>query len=219
MSSVQKTYVFTPSADIKRIARQKFYAALDKRREMTPVSVFLRLISRPATWATVVVVLVLAIVGTTVIRPAISPPMLVSSPEGNFAFLISDEANDIGDFENLYVTISKVGLQATGSGKWIEFEPETKTIDLTQLLGEQSQEIWRGDLPEGQYSQVFIYVSKVSGKLKATGQTIDVKLPSNKLQMSKSFEITADTITSFTFDITVISAGNNGEIHSQATDR
>jgi len=210
MHGVQEAYTFTPSVDTKRIARQNFYTALDKRRQMTPVLSFLRLISRPAVWATVAI-LVLAVVGTLVIRPALSPPTLVSNPEGNFAFLISDEVNDIGDFENLNVTISRVGLQAAGSEKWIEFTPETKTVDLTQLQGEQSQEIWRGDVPSGQYSQVFIYVSKVRGKLKATGQTIEVKLPSSKLHISSPFEVTADTVTSFTFDITVVATGNNGK--------
>ena len=208
---VQKTYAFIPSTDAKRVSRQKFHAALDKRRQMTPVFSFFKLISRPVVWAAVAA-LVLAIVGIWGIRPALNPPELVSSPEGNFAFLISDEANDIGDFDSLNVTISRVGLQAAGnSEKWIEFTPEINTVDLTQLQGEQSQEIWRGNIPAGQYSQVFIYVSGVKGKLKATGQTIEVKLPSSKLHISKPFEVATDTVTSFTFDITVVATGNNGK--------
>ncbi len=211
MCGVQKAYAFTLSVDAKRVARQKFLAALDKRRQTTPVSAFFKLISQPAVWATVAL-LALAIIGTQVVRPALNPPALVSSPEGNFAFLVSDEPNDIGDFESLNVTISRVGLQTAGnSEEWIEFMPEIKTVDLTQLQGEQSQRIWRGNVPVGQYSQVFIYVSEVKGKLKATGQTIIVKLPSNKLQISKPFKITTDTVTSFTFDITVVATGNKGK--------
>ena len=84
-------------------------------------------------------------------------------------------------------------------------------MDLTQLQGEQSQEIWRGNAPAGQYSQVYIYVSEVKGKLESTGQIIDVKLPSSKLRISMPFEVTVDTITSFTFDITVVATGNNGK--------
>ena len=208
---VREVYTFTPSAHAKRVSRQKFHAALEQRRLMTPVSAFLKLISRPVVWAAVAV-LILAIVGIWGIRPALNPPELVSSPEGNFVFLISDEANDIGDFDSLNVAISRVGLQTAGnSEKWIEFTPEIKTVDLTQLQGEQSQEIWRGNVPAGQYLQVFIYVSEVKGKLKLTGQTIEVKLPSSKLHISKPFEITADTVTSFTFDITVVATGNNGK--------
>lgn len=211
MCGVQEVYTFTPSADAKRVARQKFHAALDKRQQMTPVSTFFKLISRPAVWATVTV-LVLTIVGIWGIRPALNPPMLVSSPEGNFAFLISDEPNDIGDFESLNVTISRVGLQAAGnSDDWIEFTPEINTVDLTHLQGKHSQEIWRGNVPAGQYSQVFIYVSEVKGKLKSTGQIIEVKLPSSKLHISNLFEVATDTVTSFTFDITVVATGNNGK--------
>lgn len=210
MHDVQKTYTFTPSADSKRAARQKLHAALGKRRQVTPVLSFFKVISRPAVWATVAV-LVLAIVGTLVIRPLFNPQTLISSPDGNFAFLISDEPNDIGDFESLNVTIFRVELQAAGSVKRLEFTPKTKTVDLTQLQGEQSQEIWQGNVPAGQYSQVCIYVGEVKGKLESTGQTVDVKLPSNRLRISMPFEVTADAVTSFTFDITVVATGNNGK--------
>ena len=210
MHNVQKIYTFTPSADTKRAARQKFHAAMDKRRQMRSVPSFIRVISRPAVWATVAV-LVLAIVSVLVIRPVLNPPTLVPNPDGNFAFLISDEPNDIGDFESLNVTISRVGLQAAGSVRRFEFTPETRTVDLTQLQGEQSQEIWRGNAPEGRYSQVYINVSEVKGKLQSTGQIVDVKLPSSKLRLSMPFEVAADTVTSFTFDITVMATGNNGK--------
>lgn len=169
MAGVKDVYTFTPSADAKRAARQKFYAALDKRHQTSKASAFIRFISRPAFW-TAVAVLVLAIVGVWRILPLFSPPLLTPSPEGNFAFLISDEPNDIGDFESLNVTISKVGLQPAGSDNWSEFVPEIKTVDLTQLQGAQSQEIWRGNVPPGEYSQVLVYVISVKGKLKSTGK-------------------------------------------------
>lgn len=210
MHAVQETYTFTPSADTRRAARQKFHAALDKRSHRTSVWSFLGAIPRPAIWATAAV-LVLAIVGALIIRPIINPPTLIPSPDGNFAFFISDEPNDIGDFESLNVTISRVGLQAAGSLKRLEFAPETKTVDLTQLQGEQSRAIWRGNVTTGQYSHVYIYVSEVTGKLESTGQIVDVKLPGGKLHISMPFEVTADTVTSFTFDITVVATGNNGK--------
>ena len=210
MHDVQKTCTFAPSADTKRAARQKFHAALGKQRQMTPVLSFFKVIPRPAVWATVTV-LVLIIVGTLVIRPILNPPTLVPSPDGNFAFLISDEPNDIGDFESLNVTISRVGLQAAGSVKRLEFTPEVETVDLTQLQGEQAQEIWRGNVPAGQYSHVYIYVSEVRGRLESKGQIVDVQLPSGKLHISMQFEITVDRVTSFTFDITVVASGNNGK--------
>jgi hypothetical protein len=207
---VRKTYGFVPSPDAKRAARQKFHAALEKRQQATRASLFLSIVSRPAVWATVTV-LVLALVAILVVRPLLNSQTLVPSAGGNFAFLISDEPNDIGDFASLNVTISRVELQPQGSGKRLQFAPEAKTVDLTQLQGEQSQEIWRGDVPEGQYAHIVIYIDEVEGKLNSTGEIINVRLPSNKLQISMSFGITTDTVTSFTFDITVVKAGNGGK--------
>ena len=210
MHDVRKTYAFTPSADTKRAARQRFHAALDRQGQTSTLSSFFKVIPRPAVWATIAV-LVLAVIAILVIQPVLNPLTVVPSPEGNFAFLISDEPNDVGDFESLNVTISRVVLQGAGSLKRVEFTPEIETVDLTQLQGEQSQEIWRGNVPAGQYSHVVIYVSEVTGKLASTGQIVDVKLPSSKLHMSMLFDVTDDTVTSFTFDITVVATGNNGK--------
>lgn len=220
MVDIRKAGIFMPSVDAKRQSRTKFQAALDKRYRTMPVPAFLKFISRPAVWTAVTVIVFIA-AGIWVVRPALSPPpptgpenppVLVSNPDGNFAFFISDEPNDIGGFENLNVTISRVSLQTAGnSGERVDFIPVIKTVDLTQLQGAQSQEIWRGNVPAGQYSQVFIDVSDVTGKLNATGQTILVKLPSSKLHISKTFEVVADKVTGFTFDITVVETGNKGE--------
>jgi Domain of unknown function (DUF4382) len=212
VNSVKDTYAFTPSDTARRAARDKLYAALDKRRQKALAISFSGLFSRPAVWATAVAVLALIIIGIWVIRPALNQPLLVSSPEGNFAFLISDEPNDIGDFQSLNITISRVSLQpASNSENRVEFKPDIQTVDLTRLQGEASREIWRGNVPPGQYTGIIIEVSDVVGKLTATGKTIEVKLPSNKLHLSKPFDVTADAFTSFTYDITVIATGNNGK--------
>jgi hypothetical protein len=209
MHDVQKTYTFTPSAETKRAARQEFQAALGKQRQMNPVLSFFKVIPRPAVWATVAV-LVLAIVGTLVIQSVLNPPALVPSPDGNFAFLISDEPSDINDFENFDITILRVELQAADSNERLEFRPEVETVDLTQLQGDEFQEIWRGHVPAGQYSHLHIYVSEVKGKLELTEQTIDVKVPGGVVHMPIPFEITVDMVTIYTLDITVVEAGNSG---------
>jgi hypothetical protein len=136
------------------------------------------------------------------------------STEGNFVFLISDDVNAIADFESLTVSISKVGLALDGdSGQSVEFEPEVEEVDLTLVQGDKTQEIWRGDIPEGQYTKAVIYVDAAYGILKETGQRVEVKLPSQKLQIPNEFQVTADTITSFTYDLTVVAAGGpQGEV-------
>ncbi len=129
----------------------------------------------------------------------------------NFQFLISDDVNAIDQFSSLLVTISRIGLQQGGeSGKWIEVPPQVPTVDLTLLQGENALSIWSGTVPDGVYTKVFVYVDSVQGVLASDpGQFIDVKLPSNKLQLSKTFEIAPDAApVSFVYDLTVIAAGN-----------
>jgi len=224
MSQTKEAYAFTPSVSAKGTARQRFTAAWQKLEEKRQAKQpwFVRAFARPATWATVAAVLVVLIVTFVGIRPALSPVLPITptpSPEGNFVFLISDEVNAIGDFSSLTVTVSKIGLQQQDGGKWVEFQPEIAEVDLTQVQGDAVQEVWQGDIPAGQYSQVFIYVDNVRGVLEATGQTVEVKLPSHKLHISKLFEVTTDTITSFTYDLTVVARGNQQYILKPQVDQ
>jgi hypothetical protein len=210
MYDIQKNYGSAPSADAKRAARRKLYAALGRRHRTTPVWSLFKPVSRPAIWATVAV-LTLAVVGTLVVRSVLNPPVLSPSPDGNFVFLISDKPGDINDFENFDVTISEVKLQPAGSKEWLKLTPEIETVDLTQVQGEQSQEIWRGNVPAGQYSRLRIYVSETKGSLKSTGQTIDVKVPGNVAYMPIPFEVTNDAVTIYTFGITVVGVADEGK--------
>ena len=201
MLQTQGAYSFEPEANAKREARQRFDVALlrleQRRREKQ--SLFPRVFARPRAWATAATVLLILAGGYFGLRLLEQPIVPLPNPEGNFVFLISDEVNAIGDFDSLNITISKIGLKLGGdSGRWVEFEPEVKEADLALLPGDKTQEIWRGNIPEGQYSSVFIQVASVSGVLKDTGQTVVIKLPSVKLHRSKSFQITADAVTSFT---------------------
>jgi hypothetical protein len=148
----------------------------------------------------------------------IPTPTLTPTPGGisrNFRLLISDDANAIEDFEHLYVNISRIGMHhvsATGneSGEWLEFAPEVDVVDLRPLVGESAQAIWSGNVTAGNYTKVFIYVSNVWGNLTDSygNETIEVKLPSNKLHISKPFVVTDDSVTSFVYDIAVVAPGN-----------
>ena len=141
--------------------------------------------------------------------PASTQYIAAASPDGNFAFLVSDDVNAIADFSSVVVYIDHIGLLQDGSsGKWIEFTPETREFDLSLLPGEKTLELWRGTIPEGDYSKVFIYVNRVTGVLLDSGETTDIKVPGNKLQMDLSFQVSSDSVTSFTYDMTIIDSGN-----------
>ena len=63
----------------------------------------------------------------------------------NFRFLISDTENVIDEFQSLEITFNRIGVKRAGeSGKWIEVPPQIPTVDLTQLKGENAQQVWSG---------------------------------------------------------------------------
>ena len=224
MTQTKEAFPFTPSANAKRSARQRFSAAMDKRKQP---SLWERVTAWQPVWAaaaSIVMVLILTIVAlqpTSV--PIEIPPdeplpsgiystiIPASSSDGNFVFFVSDEENAIGDFESLFITIDNVVLLKSGNPEeLVEFTPDVTKFDLTLLPGEKTQELWRGNIPEGSYSKVFAYISEVKGVLKPTGEEINVKLPSGKLQLTHSFQITPDNTTNFTFDITIVKTGQAG---------
>lgn len=201
----------TPAA--KAAARQRFDIAREvrQRRRDQSLPLLARLFGGSRVGIATAAVLLVAIGGYFGLRTLLPEG---TAPEGtvlqdNFAFLVSDEVNAIGDFQSLNVTITRIGLLRGGeSGQWLELEPQVTQVDLTLLQGEDAQAIWKGNVPEGQYTKVFIFVSSVQGVLEETGATVDVKLPSQKLQINSTFEISADSLVSFVYDITVIARGN-----------
>ncbi|HEY31526.1 MAG TPA: DUF4382 domain-containing protein [Dehalococcoidia bacterium] len=215
MTQTKSTYSFTPSNSAKAEARQRFNNALRERQQRRearqPFST--RFLGWSRVWATAAAVILIAIVGYFGLRPVLFPSdnTPLPSPKGNFVFLISDDANAIGDFTSLTLTISGIGLLPEGSENWIEFEPEVDTADLTLLQGEVSQQIWRGDISAGEYIKVFIYISDVTGELKdeAEAGPVEIKLPSGKLHLSVPFQVSADTVTWFTYDLTVVATGSS----------
>ena len=215
MTQTKSAYSFTPSDNTRAEARQRFNNALRERQQRRearqPLSV--RLMGWSRVWGTAVAVILIAVVGYFGLRPILFPSdnTPLPNPEGNFIFLISDDVNAIGDFTSLTLTISGIGLLPDGSESWIEFEPEVDTVELTLLQGEASQQIWRGDISAGGYQKVFIYISDVTGVLKdeAEAGPVEIKLPSGKLHLSVPFQVSADAVTRFTYDLTVVATGSS----------
>jgi hypothetical protein len=140
--------------------------------------------------------------------PPAAEPIPAPIPEANFRLLISDEANAIGDFESLVVTIDSVGVhKAGGDGDWLEPPDIEEELDLVDLQGDNAEEVWSGTLPDGDYNKVFVYVSEIDAEL-TNGDSTEVKLPSDKLHINTHFSIPDDSPVSFVFDISVVAAGN-----------
>ena len=82
------------------------------------------------------------------------------------------------------------------------------TVDLTKVVGDRAVSVFEGGLPAGAYTKVELETTAVEGVV--DGEAVDVKLPSEKLQITKPFEVTAGGTLSFVFDITVVRKGNGG---------
>lgn len=213
MGWIQTACSFSPSEETKREDRLRFFAALERRQNR---SLWRRMLSQPVLWASLAAVLVIAVMGIVGVRsvffPEQAPVITVPGPfpEGNFIFLVSDDINAINEFSQLLITVDKVSLlKSDSASRWIEFTPDIREFDLTLLPGDKTQELWRGNLPEGEYTKVVLHVNAVHGKLKSNRETIEIKLPSNKLQISHSFHVSAGHITSFVYDLTVVHAGKS----------
>lgn len=216
MLKAKTAYSFTLSSQTKNFHKQRFTAALaaSRERHTERQPLLPRILGWSKIWATAAAVVVIAIVSYFGLRPALVSPVTVvqSNPAGSFVFLVSDEVNAISDFQELNVTISKVSLRLSGDEeKEIEFKPEVQMVDLTGLQGDRAQEIWRGDIPEGEYVKVVLEVSRVSGILWGSGEEVVIKLPSNRLQISKPFSVVGNGVTNFVYDLTVVMAGGSGQ--------
>ena len=127
-------------------------------------------------------------------------------------FYVSDEENAMGDFAHLNVTISKVGLKRAGDGdaNWTTYDVDNRTVDLTRLKGANATRLGTFPVENGSYETVFVHVSEVNGTL-TNGESVRVKLPSEKLQIHQSFTVGANQSVDYVFDISVFKAGKSGK--------
>ena len=158
----------------------------------------------------------LLLVGCAAPATTVPPTSGDSSHGAYFRLLISDEPNAIDDFEELWVTISLIGLvPADGNSAGnteITLDPPI-SVNLVELVDENAVAAWEGYIPEGEYTKVFLYVDSVDGLLAGSEDPINIKLPSNKLQLDHTFTIEEGddgSVTNFVYDVTVIRAGNSG---------
>lgn len=91
---------------------------------------------------------------------------------------------------------------------FVEIDVDDETVDLTTVLGEKAIGVFDGEVPTGRYSSVHLSVTQVEGSV--DGEAVDVKLPSERLKITKPFEVSEDEPLEFVFDITVVKKGQSG---------
>lgn len=134
-----------------------------------------------------------------------------SAGEGTLVLYVSDMPADIDDFDVLNVSFYKVRIfneiNGTEDG-WNETEIN-ETVDLTQLVGPNSTQIVNMTLAAGNYSKVELYVNHTYGLV--DGNETEVFVPSGKLMITKSFNISANETLRFVFDINVVKRGHQNK--------
>jgi hypothetical protein len=96
------------------------------------------------------------------------------------------------------------------AGDWETYDVDNRTVDLTRLQGANATQLTSMNVSNGTYSKVFVYVSEINATLE-NGEQVNVKLPSEKLQLNKEFTVGNGEAVDFVFDITVKKAGNSGK--------
>lgn len=81
--------------------------------------------------------------------------------KGLFKLLISDTPADIGDFDSLKVSFSKMRI-FKDNDSFDEF-PLNNTVDLTQVVGEKAISILDISIDTGSYTKLELFASSVEG--------------------------------------------------------
>ncbi len=221
MLQTQGAYSSLPSADAKREARQRFYAALDRleeRRQAKP-PVIARLLAWPLAWATVaVVLLILVVAGYFGLRPMLypagpgptdhvlypaPPPSTLPVGKGLLQIRVTDPPPP--EVDGIYVKLQSLEVHRTG-GPWIEIDDVAETDpfnlkeieDLELFLAEQI-------VDEGKYTQIRLGIAEKEGVMvdpdeNVEGDEKEAKVPSGWIKIVRPFEVVHNGTTVITLD-------------------
>ncbi|MAS35484.1 MAG: hypothetical protein CL610_15845 [Anaerolineaceae bacterium] len=122
---------------------------------------------------------------------------------GRIEMRITDHREAIGDFDRLDITIERVGVHPASAARtagWMDFEPDTAAVDLTQVLDGRTAAILEAELPAGEYDAVRLHVASGAGDLK-TGEA--VTLPGFEQAVRVPFAVRADAVVGIVIDLIV----------------
>ena len=91
-----------------------------------------------------------------------------SSHQGTIEILISDHRDAIDDFSSFEVELRSIEVHRAGEPVetgWLELQPLRPSIDLTEVIGEDSVLVIRQTIPAGSYDAIRINASDLRGKL------------------------------------------------------
>ncbi|MFB6224480.1 MAG: DUF4382 domain-containing protein [Haloarcula sp.] len=133
----------------------------------------------------------------------------VESPEtGTAEPTETADVNDGEDEDDKAEADGNDDRDGEGSDGFVVRELDGVTVDLTKVVGDKAISVLDGELEAGRYSKIELYAESVDGVV--DGESVNVKVPSGKLQIIESFEVVAGESVDFVFDINVVKKGNGG---------
>ena len=123
----------------------------------------------------------------------------------NLAIQVTDKVTE--EFKHVNITFSEIKLhyqtEDEGESAWEIITSDSKTVDLIYLhLNDLNESLGVAEIPVGNYSKLWINVSKAVGVLNSTSEEVNITVPSNwlKIQQLHLFNLTKGNHT-ITIDI------------------
>ncbi len=116
---------------------------------------------------------------------------------------ITDHREAIGDFDHLDITIDRIGVHPASAARtdgWMDFEPDTAVVDLTQVLDGRAATVLEANLPAGEYDAVRLHVTSGAGDLKV-GEAVTV--PGFEQAVRVPFAIRSNAVIGIVIDLVV----------------
>jgi len=107
------------------------------------------------------------------------------------------------DFRHINITFSQIKVHKKGNESgWINITTDEKTIDLLHLhMNNITETLGLKELDVGNYTKIWIVVSRAVGILNETGKNVTFDVPSEDIKIQQSIEIKAGKKTVVTVDI------------------
>ena len=205
IASTHKAIPFTPTAEKKQVAREQLLAAIGPHDVKGRRPFLAGLFRKTKVWASAAAVAAVALIAVYGIGPLLANNPTPAPIQGDFALMISDDPAIVDLFESVEIEINEVALYHETEG-WQYIIPDVTTVDLTDVKDALAQEIWVGQLPVGQYTMVRANIARVDALLMIPGGgTMHIEIVNEiELLLELPFQITADTLTNYVYDMTVL---------------
>lgn len=136
---------------------------------------------------------------------------------GSLEVQVWDHREAIGDFNELRLTFSAIGIHPAGQPRaegWLELEPSVQELDLTQYVEGPKAVIAQATVEAGVYDAVHLTVDQASGTL-LDGQQIDVEVSFDPVALD--FRVRGGQTTVLGLDLLVLDvtehSGLSYELH------